>query len=96
MRASTFPGFAILRHRLIPCGAELATPQSGLSRNLLIKGGWRQGVEFLYRRNLSEAQSWQLGSPVRKVWFVSNLVFQLVSLKVLKNHWLAFLVLLTD
>lgn len=38
---------AILRHRLIPCGAELATPCSGLSRALLIKNGWRQGLDFV-------------------------------------------------
>lgn len=38
---------AILRHRLIPFGAELAAPFSGISRRLLIKGGWRQAGRFL-------------------------------------------------
>lgn len=37
---------AILRHRLIPFGAELATPYSGVSRRLLLKGGWRQVQSF--------------------------------------------------
>lgn len=37
---------AILRHRLIPFGAELATPYSGVSRRLLLKGGWRQVQTF--------------------------------------------------
>jgi hypothetical protein len=38
---------AILRHRLIPFGAELATPYSGISRSLLIRGGWRQSGKFM-------------------------------------------------
>ncbi|MFT5334802.1 MAG: hypothetical protein ACJAUG_002858 [Halioglobus sp.] len=38
---------AILRHRLIPCGAEFAMPFSGVSRSLLIKDGWRQAGKFL-------------------------------------------------
>jgi len=38
---------AILRHRLIPCGAEFATPFSGISRTLLLAGGWRQGIKFI-------------------------------------------------
>lgn len=39
---------AILRHRLIPFGAELATPFSGVSRRLLIRGRLRQAVKFLW------------------------------------------------
>lgn len=38
---------AILRHRLVPCGAEFATPFSGISRRLLFGGGWRQALRFL-------------------------------------------------
>lgn len=38
---------AILRHRLIPFGAELATPFSGISRSLLIRRGWRQAGKFM-------------------------------------------------
>ncbi|MFA5631089.1 MAG: hypothetical protein WC997_06235 [Porticoccaceae bacterium] len=38
---------AILRHRLIPCGAELATPFAGIPRNLLLKGGWRQSMALI-------------------------------------------------
>jgi hypothetical protein len=38
---------AILRHRLIPFGAELATPYSGVSRRLLLGGGWRQTLAFM-------------------------------------------------
>ncbi len=38
---------AILRHRLIPCGAELATPFAGIPRNLLLKGGWRQSMSLI-------------------------------------------------
>ncbi len=37
---------AILRHRLIPCGAEFATPFSGIARSLLFKGGLRQAAKF--------------------------------------------------
>ena len=37
----------ILRHRLIPCGAEFVTPHSGLSRALLVKGGWWQAGKFI-------------------------------------------------
>lgn len=38
---------AILRHRLIPFGAEFAMPYSGISRSLLIKDGWRQAGRFM-------------------------------------------------
>lgn len=38
---------AILRHRLIPFGAELATPFSGISRGLLVRGGIRQAGSFI-------------------------------------------------
>ena len=38
---------AILRHRLIPFGAELATPFSGISRRLLIRKGVRQAAKFI-------------------------------------------------
>lgn len=38
---------AILRHRLIPYGAELATPFSGISRRLLLTGGGGQAAKFL-------------------------------------------------
>lgn len=38
---------AILRHRLIPCGAEFATPFSGISRSLIFKGGLRQAAKFI-------------------------------------------------
>jgi len=37
---------AILRHRLIPFGAELATPYSEVSRRLLL-GGWHQALAFM-------------------------------------------------
>ena len=38
---------ALLRHRLIPFGAEFATPFSGVSRSLMFRGGWRQAGKFL-------------------------------------------------
>lgn len=38
---------AILRHRLIPCGAEFAVPFSGIPRSLLFRGGWSQAVQFI-------------------------------------------------
>lgn len=38
---------AILFHRLIPFGAELATPFSGLTRGLLVRGGWKQAGRFI-------------------------------------------------
>ncbi|MGM0562647.1 MAG: hypothetical protein ACQETX_16480, partial [Pseudomonadota bacterium] len=38
---------AILRHRLIPFGAELATPYSGISRSLLTRGGWKQAENLI-------------------------------------------------
>lgn len=38
---------AILRHRLIPCGAEFATPFSGISRSLIFKGGLQQAAKFM-------------------------------------------------
>jgi len=37
---------AILRHRLLPFGAELATPFAGIPRQLLIKHGWRQAIHL--------------------------------------------------
>ena len=37
---------AILCHRLIPCGAEFATPFSGIARSLLFKAGLRQAAKF--------------------------------------------------
>lgn len=47
----------ILRHRLIPFGAELATPFSGISRSLLIRGGWRQAARFVRAIALSRGTS---------------------------------------
>ena len=38
---------ALLLHRLIPFGAEFATPFSGISRSLVFRGGWRQAGRFL-------------------------------------------------
>jgi len=38
---------AILRHRLIPFGAEFATPFSAIPRSLLIRGGWLQAIKFI-------------------------------------------------
>lgn len=38
---------AILNHRLIPFGAELATPYSGIPRNLLLKAGMGQAARFI-------------------------------------------------
>ncbi len=38
---------AILRHRLIPFGAELATPYSGVARSLFFKGGVGQAGRFI-------------------------------------------------
>jgi hypothetical protein len=38
---------ALLRHRLIPFGAELATPFSGIPRSLLLRGGWEQAAKFM-------------------------------------------------
>jgi len=38
---------AILRHRLIPFGAELATPYAGIPRSLLVADGWHQAIRFV-------------------------------------------------